>query len=200
MTITITGTDPCAEHAWRGQKVAIGTRRVIAPAPRCLVTTRNRDSRATDARILQALARLHGKNDITFGVWSEVLRPRPRPNRRSRNAPAMRLITSSSRPANSLQRARPRRDGDRHPLTASQSEGGQELPAADAGAQRVSPSKSARTWPGGFAPRRDATAADLPTGSSWASWSRAPAAPARSSGRGWCRYSACPSTGAHRSR
>jgi uncharacterized protein len=77
MTITITGTDAWAEHAWRGQQVAIGEAllRVIAPVPRCVVTTRNPESGATDARILHALARLRGNNDITFGVWCEVPRP-----------------------------------------------------------------------------------------------------------------------------
>jgi uncharacterized protein YcbX len=77
MTITIAGTDAWAEHAWRGQKVTIGEvdLRVIAPVPRCVVTTRNPESGATDARILHALARLRGKNDITFGVWCEILRP-----------------------------------------------------------------------------------------------------------------------------
>ena len=77
MTITITGTDAWAEHAWAGQKVTTGEviLRVIAPVPRCVVTTRNPESGATDARILHALARLHGKNDITFGVWCEILRP-----------------------------------------------------------------------------------------------------------------------------
>jgi uncharacterized protein YcbX len=77
MTITITGTDAWTEHAWREQKVTIGEAilRVIAPVPRCVVTTRNPESGATDARILHALARLRGKNDITFGVWCKILRP-----------------------------------------------------------------------------------------------------------------------------
>jgi uncharacterized protein YcbX len=77
MTITITGTGAWAEHAWHGQKVTIGEviLRVIAPVPRCVVTTRNPESGTTDARILHALARLRGKNDITFGVWCETLRP-----------------------------------------------------------------------------------------------------------------------------
>ena len=77
MTITITGTDAWAEHGWRGQKVTIGQviLRVIAPVPRCVVTTHNPESGATDARILHALARLRGKNDITFGVWCDILRP-----------------------------------------------------------------------------------------------------------------------------
>jgi uncharacterized protein len=77
MTITIAGTDAWAEHAWSGQEVIIGevVLRVVAPVPRCVVTTRNPESGATDARILHALARLRGKNDITFGVWCEILRP-----------------------------------------------------------------------------------------------------------------------------
>ncbi len=77
MSITITGTDAWAEHAWRGRAVTIGAAvvGVIAPVPRCVITTRNPDSGATDARILHALARLRGKNDITFGVWCEILRP-----------------------------------------------------------------------------------------------------------------------------
>lgn len=77
MTITMTGTQAWAEHGWGGQKVCIGEAilRVIAPVPRCVVTTRNPDSGATDARVLHALARLRGKNDITFGVWSDIIRP-----------------------------------------------------------------------------------------------------------------------------
>ena len=77
MTITVTGADPWAEHSWSGQQVTIGdvTLGVLAPVPRCVVTTRNPDSGATDARILHALARLRGKNDITFGVWCETIQP-----------------------------------------------------------------------------------------------------------------------------
>jgi uncharacterized protein len=75
MNITVTGTDAWAEHAWRRQNVSIGkvVLRVIAPVPRCVVTTRNPESGATDARILHALARLRGNKDITFGVWCEIL-------------------------------------------------------------------------------------------------------------------------------
>jgi uncharacterized protein len=77
MTITVAGTDAWAEHAWRGQRVTVGevSVRVIAPVPRCVVTTRNPESGAVDARILHALARLRGKDDITFGVWCDILRP-----------------------------------------------------------------------------------------------------------------------------
>jgi uncharacterized protein len=77
MTITVAGTDAWAEHAWRGQEVTVGevSVRVIAPVPRCVVTTRNPESGTVDARILHALARLRGKDDITFGVWCDILRP-----------------------------------------------------------------------------------------------------------------------------
>jgi len=77
MTITVTGADPWAEHGWDRQQVSIGdvTLRVLAPVPRCVVTTRNPESGATDARILHALAKLRGKNDISFGVWCEIIQP-----------------------------------------------------------------------------------------------------------------------------
>ena len=77
MTITMTGTDAWAEQGWGGQEVSIGEAilRVIAPVPRCVVTTRNPDSGATDARVLHALARLRGKNNITFGVGCDIIRP-----------------------------------------------------------------------------------------------------------------------------
>jgi uncharacterized protein len=77
MTIMVTGADPWAEHGWSGQQVTIGdiALRVLEPVPRCVVTTRNPESGVTDARILHALARLRGKNDITFGVWCEIIQP-----------------------------------------------------------------------------------------------------------------------------
>jgi uncharacterized protein YcbX len=79
MTITVTGTDAWAEHGWGGREVAIGEVMlgVIAPVPRCVITTHNPETGATDARILHALARLRGKNDITFGIWCDILRPGP---------------------------------------------------------------------------------------------------------------------------
>jgi len=77
MTITVAGADPWAEHSWGGQQVSVGdiTLRVLAPVPRCVVTTRNPESGTTDARILHALAQLRGKNDITFGVWCDIIKP-----------------------------------------------------------------------------------------------------------------------------
>ena len=77
MSIMMTGTGAWAEHGWGGQQIAIGEAvlRVIAPVPRCVITTRNPDSGSTDARVLHALARLRGKNDITCGVWCGIIRP-----------------------------------------------------------------------------------------------------------------------------
>jgi hypothetical protein len=77
MTITVTGTGAWAENGWGGREVCIGEAilRVIAPVPRCVVTTRNPESGATDARVLHALVRLRGKNDITIGVWCDIVRP-----------------------------------------------------------------------------------------------------------------------------
>jgi uncharacterized protein YcbX len=77
MNITVTGADPWAEHGWSEARVTIGdvALGVLAPVPRCVVTTRNPESGATDARILHALARLRGKDDITFGVWCETIQP-----------------------------------------------------------------------------------------------------------------------------
>jgi uncharacterized protein len=77
MTVTITGTGAWAEHDWGGRAVTVGevALRIIAPVPRCVITTRNPESGVTDARVLHALARLRGKDDISFGVWCEILRP-----------------------------------------------------------------------------------------------------------------------------
>jgi uncharacterized protein YcbX len=49
--------------------------RVIGPVSRCVITTRNPLSGATDSRLLHALARIRGKDDLTFGVWFDILRP-----------------------------------------------------------------------------------------------------------------------------
>jgi len=77
MSITMTGTAAWAEHGWGGQQVSTGEAiaRVMAAVPRCAVTTRNPDPGAADARVLHALARLRGTNDITFGVWCDIIRP-----------------------------------------------------------------------------------------------------------------------------
>jgi uncharacterized protein YcbX len=77
MTLTIDGVEPWEEHGWSGREVAVGEAllRVVDPVPRCVVTTRDPDDGRRDAPVLKALAQLRGKDDVTFGVWCEVLRP-----------------------------------------------------------------------------------------------------------------------------
>ena len=77
MTITIDGVDAWEEHGWRGRELAVGEAvlRVTEPVPRCVVTTRDPDSGRRDAPTLKAIAQLRGKDDVTFGVWCEVVVP-----------------------------------------------------------------------------------------------------------------------------
>lgn len=79
MTVTVTGVPAWTEHDWSGREVGVGeaTLRVTAPVPRCVVTTRNPETGANDERMLHALAQLRGKDDLTLGVWCEVVRPGP---------------------------------------------------------------------------------------------------------------------------
>ena len=75
MTITIDGVEPWEEHGWGGRELAVGDAvlRVTEPVPRCAVTTRDPDSGRRDASTLKRLAELRGKDDVTFGVWCEVV-------------------------------------------------------------------------------------------------------------------------------
>ena len=77
MTITIDGVDPWEEHGWGDRELAVGSAvlRVTAPVGRCVVTTRDPESGRRDAPTLKALAELRGKDDVTFGVWCEVVAP-----------------------------------------------------------------------------------------------------------------------------
>jgi uncharacterized protein YcbX len=78
MTIRIDGVDAWDEHGWTGREIALGSEtvlRVDEPVPRCVITTRDPDSGRRDAPVLKALAQLRGKDDVTFGVWCEVVRP-----------------------------------------------------------------------------------------------------------------------------
>ena len=77
MTITIDGVDAWEEHGWGGRELAVGEAvlRVTEPVPRCAVTTRDPDSGRRDAPTLKAIAELRGKDDVTFGVWCEVVVP-----------------------------------------------------------------------------------------------------------------------------
>jgi uncharacterized protein YcbX len=77
MTISIEGVEAWEEHGWGGRELATGDAvlRVVEPVPRCVVTTRDPEDGRTDVPTLKALARLRGKDDVTFGVWCEVVRP-----------------------------------------------------------------------------------------------------------------------------
>jgi uncharacterized protein len=77
MSITIGGADAWEEHGWAGRELAVGEAvlRVTAPVPRCVVTTRDPDSGRRDVPTLKALAQLRGKDDVTFGVWCDVVAP-----------------------------------------------------------------------------------------------------------------------------
>jgi uncharacterized protein YcbX len=77
MTIRIDGVAAWEEHGWTGREVAVGDAvlRVDDPVPRCVVTTRDPDSGERDLPVLNALADLRGKRDVTFGVWCDVAQP-----------------------------------------------------------------------------------------------------------------------------
>ena len=77
MTITVDEVEAWAEHAWAGREVRVGDAvlRVAEPTPRCVVTTRDPESGRRDAPVLKALADLRGKDDVTFGVWCDVVAP-----------------------------------------------------------------------------------------------------------------------------
>jgi uncharacterized protein YcbX len=77
MTIEIDGVEPWAEHGWSGREVRAGDAvlRVAAPTERCAVTTRSPEDGRRDAPVLKALAQLRGKDDVTFGVWCDVVAP-----------------------------------------------------------------------------------------------------------------------------
>jgi uncharacterized protein YcbX len=77
MTITVDGASAWEEHGWGGGEVDVGEVRVriVDPVPRCVVTTRDPEKGRRDVPVLQTLARLRGKDDVTFGVWCEVIRP-----------------------------------------------------------------------------------------------------------------------------
>jgi uncharacterized protein YcbX len=77
MTIAIDGVGAWEEHGWAGREIESGGAllRGIDPVPRCVVTTRDPESGRRDLPTLKALAALRGKDDVTFGVWCEVVAP-----------------------------------------------------------------------------------------------------------------------------
>lgn len=77
MTITVDGAAAWEEHDWAGREIDVGEvrLRIVDPVPRCVVTTRDPEKGRRDVPVLQTLAKLRGKKDVTFGVWCEVTRP-----------------------------------------------------------------------------------------------------------------------------
>lgn len=77
MTIGIDGVDAWEEHGWGGREIAVGEAllRGLDPVRRCVVTTRDPEDGRRDAPVLEALATLRGKRDVTFGMLCEVLAP-----------------------------------------------------------------------------------------------------------------------------
>jgi uncharacterized protein len=79
MTIAIEGAQAWEEHGWTGREIAVGAAvlRGADPVGRCVVTTRDPETGRTDAPTLKALAALRGKDDVTFGIWCDVMVPGP---------------------------------------------------------------------------------------------------------------------------
>ncbi|HEU0317343.1 MAG TPA: MOSC domain-containing protein, partial [Solirubrobacteraceae bacterium] len=78
MNVTVDGLPAWAEHDWAGRELALGPAvrlRVVDPVPRCVVTTRDPEDGSVDVPVLRTLAELRGKDDVTFGVWCEVVAP-----------------------------------------------------------------------------------------------------------------------------
>jgi uncharacterized protein YcbX len=77
MTIAIDGVSAWEEHGWGGREIAVGEAllRGLEPVPRCVVTTRDPEDGRRDAPVLKALAALRGPQDVTFGLWCEVVHP-----------------------------------------------------------------------------------------------------------------------------
>jgi uncharacterized protein len=77
MTITVDGAAAWEEHAWAGREVDVGEvrLRIVDPVPRCVVTTRDPENGHRDVPVLQTLAKLRGKKNVSFGVWCETARP-----------------------------------------------------------------------------------------------------------------------------
>jgi len=77
MTVSIEGATAWQEHGWGGREIAVGDAvlRGADTVARCVVTTRDPDTGATDVPTLKALAALRGKRDVTFGIWCDVVAP-----------------------------------------------------------------------------------------------------------------------------
>jgi uncharacterized protein YcbX len=75
MTVAIDGTTAWEEHGWGGREIAVGAAMLRGgdPVGRCVVTTRDPETGRRDEPTLKTLATLRGKDDVTFGIWCDVV-------------------------------------------------------------------------------------------------------------------------------
>lgn len=68
------GLEGWVEDAWVGRELAVGEvrLRVVAPMPRCVMTTQAQDGLPHDPRVLRTVT---ARNDGNLGILAEVLRP-----------------------------------------------------------------------------------------------------------------------------
>jgi uncharacterized protein YcbX len=81
MLVEVAGCAPHEEDEWAGALVRVGgaTVRVLDTVGRCVVTSRNPETGATDLDTLRAIQSYRGRNretgGIDFGVWGDVVEP-----------------------------------------------------------------------------------------------------------------------------
>jgi uncharacterized protein YcbX len=80
MLFTLAGCEPHEEDRWVGRRVGIGgaVLRIAGPVPRCVTTTYNPDTGASDLDTLRIVKAYRGTGDdgkVEFGVYGSVERP-----------------------------------------------------------------------------------------------------------------------------
>jgi uncharacterized protein len=81
MLIEIDGTVSHEEDSWEGRSLAVGdvVLRMLAPVPRCVITTQDPSTGLKDFDTLKTIVRyrplIEGDRGIPFGVYAEVERP-----------------------------------------------------------------------------------------------------------------------------
>jgi len=81
MLIEIDGTSAHEEDSWEGRSLAVGdvVLRMLAPVPRCVITTQDPSTGLKDFDTLKTIVRyrplIEGDRGIPFGVYTEVERP-----------------------------------------------------------------------------------------------------------------------------
>lgn len=80
MTIELEGLGPYEEDTWSGRRVRVGEvlLRIGEPVPRCVVTTQDPETGASDIPTLSLIHRTRGRTaegELVFGVYASVLEP-----------------------------------------------------------------------------------------------------------------------------